>query len=98
MRRLVLVLLASALAVAEVDAAQADSLQVTPQKQQPYYQNNGAMHGRNFQSNVLPAPGTDNRYFSDTLTNSGSIQGPAFTAATGGFEALPCHVDVWGCF
>jgi hypothetical protein len=97
MRRLVLVLLTSALAVAAVDAAQADSLQVTPQRQpySPYY---GVPHGRSMQSNVLPAPGTDNRYFSDTLTNSGSIQGPGFMAATGGSVVLPCHIDVWGCF
>lgn len=98
MRRLVLVLLASALAVVAVDAAQADSLQVTPQRQQPYSPYYGVPHGRSVQSNVLPAPGTDNRYFSDTLTSSGSIQGPAFIAATGGSVVLPCHIDVWGCF
>lgn len=98
MRRLVLVLLASALAVAAVDAAQADSLQVTPSKQHPNYQNYGVPHGRAVESNSLPAPGTDNRYFSDTISKQGVIQGPAFTAATGGFVALPCHTDVFGCF
>ncbi len=98
MRRLVVVLLASVLAAAAVDAAQADSLQVTPQRQQPYNQYNGAPHGRDIQNNSVPAPGTSNRYFTDTLSNQGTIQGPAFTNASGGWENLPCRIDVFSCF
>lgn len=97
MRRLAVVLLASVLAAAAVNAAQADSLQVAPQRQpySPYY---GVPHGRDVQNNSVPAPGTDNRYYTDTLSNQGVIQGPAFTNASGGFENLPCHIDVFSCF
>ncbi len=101
MRRLALVLLASALAVAAIDGAQADSLQVAPKKHQkyqnPYDDTYPTLHGRSYSSNSLPDPGSDNRYYSDTL-NSTSIQGPAFTANGGGWTVLPCRTDVFGCF
>ena len=81
MRRLVLVLLASALAVAAVDAVHADSLQVAPKKTQKYNKSiyndtYPTLHGRSYSGNSLPDPGSDNRYYSDTL-NPTSIQGSA---------------------
>jgi hypothetical protein len=103
MRRLALVLLASALALAAIEAAQADSLQVTPKKNQkyqqpsPYNDTYPTLHGRSYSSNSLPDPGSDNRYYSDSLRPT-SIQGPAFTSNLGGWTVLPCTRDVFGCF
>jgi hypothetical protein len=101
MRRFVLVLLASVLAITAADVALADSLHVAPKKiekyQQPTYQDYNVIHGRSYTNNTLYAPGTDNRYFSDT-THATSIVGPAFTASGGGWTSLPCTIDVFGCF
>lgn len=43
------------------------------------------------------SPGTTNRYFSDTVLPSYPL-GNAFDAARGGWENLPCQIDVYGCF
>ena len=106
MRKLALALLASALAVAATDAVWADNLQVTPnkqnkyQQQQPNYSNYSTMHGRSVTSNSLPDPGSSNRYFSNSVgfRNYQGSQGPAFTQNGGGWTALPCTQDVFGCF
>lgn len=42
----------------------------------------------------VPDPGSDNRYFSDTVTPSYPL-GPAFDSARGGWELLPGHTDIW---
>ena len=42
----------------------------------------------------VPDPGSDNRYFSDTVTPSYPL-GPAFDSARGGWGLLPGHTDIW---
>lgn len=48
----------------------------------------------NKRPSYVPDPGSDNRYFSDTVRPSYPL-GPASIAEQGGSDLLPGHRDVW---